>query len=210
MGQVITVSEPALDRILYGDKSRILSGYLASQLQAINPAYNEFAARIHNAVHNAYTFVTDKLAQYGIMNEIANMGQAAIDNHYHSIQSFQELQNANFTMQRWVMAHPGVRQLYVDQNLDGYSNTYENHFGKYVGDDDYNYRRVMDGVLRETNDGRWAYTRYNEDLHPGDVPLTLFERHQVLNTWETIDWLLDTCQFDFTSQSENPPKINRS
>lgn len=208
MGVVVNVPEAGLDYVLYGDKSNVISNYLYNQIQQLPQAYNEFSDRIRNAMTASYNYVNDKLTQYGILNQLQNNGVKVVDNYYEELLTFQHLQNANLTMQRWVMAHPQIKQMYVDQNLDGYSETYKNISGKTVGEDDYNYRLVMDGGLIPTNDG-WVVKHYLEDMQIGDRELTHFEKVRVRNTWEAMDWFLSTSQFDFTLKSDTPVKFNK-
>ena len=210
MGMVINVSEPAMDLLLYGDKSNLISNYLMQQMQNIQPAFNEFSNRIYQSIQNSYNFVNDKLTQYGLYNQIKQSGVNVLDNYYEELLSFQQLQNANFTMQRWVMAHPEIKQLYVNQDIDGYSETYKNVFDKGVGENDYNYRRVMDGVIVSNDDDHWVVKHHLEDLLYGDKELDHTEKVKILTTYDAMDWLLGTCKFDFTSKSETPAKINRS
>lgn len=209
MGQVLRISEPALDLVLYGNKSDLMNNYLVQQLQQVRPAFNEFSQRIYQNLQNSYNFINDKMVQYGLLNQLQSQGVQVVDNYYAELNSFTAIQNANLTMQRWVMSHPEVRQLYLDQNLDGYSETYKNVFGKGVGEQDYNYRRVMDGVVQD-NDNGWVIKHYIEDLMPGDKELDHYEKVQILHTYDAIDHILSSCKFDFTVNSEAPPKINRS
>ena len=117
---VINCPEAGLDRVLYGDKSSVLSNYLYTQMQAIPVAFNEFSQRVYNGVLSSYNFVNDKLIQYGIMNQLSNNGVAIVDNYYNNITSYADVQNANLLMQRWIMANPNVRQLYLSQDIDGH------------------------------------------------------------------------------------------
>jgi len=209
MGLVLNLSEPALDMVLYGNKSHILSNYISQQLSKIPTAFNEFSQRIQDSLYSSYNYLNDKLTQYAIMNQVTSNNVNILDNQYVSLSSFMELQNANTTMQRWVMSHPDLRQLYIDQNVDGYSETYKNVFGKDTGEEDYNYRRVMNNVLTST-DEEWVVKHYIDELLPGDRELNHFEQVKVLHTYDTIDWILSNCKFDFTCKSEEPQKINRS
>lgn len=208
MGQVYNVPEAGLDMVLYGDKSNLISNYLYTQMQAIPQAYNEFSDRVKNALTTSYNFVNDKLTQYGILNKLENTGLKIIDNYYEELLTFQNLQTANLTMQRWVMTHPKVKQMYIDQNIDGYSDSYKNITGKTVGENDYNYRLVMDGAVIPTEDG-WTVKHHLEDLQIGDKELTHFEKVRIRNTWEAMDWFLSTSDFDFTLNSTEPVKFNK-
>lgn len=208
MGMVLSISEPALDMVLYGSKAGVLNNYLMRQMQSLAPAFNDFSTRIYNSIQSSYNFINDKLTQYGLMNQLEAQGIQALDNYYQDLTSFTQLQEANLTMQRWVMAHPQVRQLYLDQNLDGYSGSYQNVFGKDVGEQDYNYRRAMDGALESTDD-RWVVKHYLDELLPGDKELQHYEKTKIRHTYDTIDHILSTCKFDFTLKSDEPVKINR-
>lgn len=208
MGIVMELSEPALDLALYGDKSGILNNYLSQQLQNIKPAYNEFSNRIYQCLQSSYNFVNNQMVKYGLLNQLDSNGIQALDNYYTDLTSFIALQNANATMQRWIMAHPDVRKLYLDQNIDGYSGSYQNVFGKEIGEDDYNYRRVMDGVMCDEGDTT-VVRQYLDDLLEGDRELNHYEKVKILHTYDAIDYLLKECKFDFTCKSDEPSKINR-
>lgn len=208
MGIVVNVPEAGLDLVLYGDKSNVIGNYLYNQIQAMPQVFNEFSQRVYNAMSSSYNYINDKLTQYGILNKLQDNGLIVIDNYYQELLTFQQLQNANLTMQRWVMAHPQIKQMHIDQNLDGYSGSYVNISGKTVGEADYNYRRVMDGGVIPTEDG-WIVKHYIEDLQIGDQELDHFKKSQIKNTWAAMDWFLDTCQFDFTLKSDTPVKFNR-
>jgi len=209
MGQVINISEPALDLMLYGNNSSKLSNYIAAQMEQIRPTlFNEFSNRIMHSLQASYSFVNDKLTQYGLINQLSNQGLKVIDNYYEALMDFNALQNANMTMQRWVLSEPNLRQLYLDQNIDGYSESYTNVFGKDVGEQDYNYRRVMDGVIQDVGNG-FVIKNYIEDLLPGDRELEHFEKMAILDTHDAIKHILNTCKFDFTVNSKDPVKRNK-
>ena len=208
MGQVLNISAPALDHVLYGDKSQVVANYLSNQLLNLPPAFNDLSQRVYGAIQNSYNFVTDKLTQYGILNQLQEAGVQGVANYYTGLYSFQQLQEANLTMQRWVMSHPDVRSLYLAQNIDGYSESYNNVFGNGIGAEDYNYRRVMDGVPYD-HDTSFSVTHYVEDLLSGDRELDHHEKSLILHTYDTIDWLIQEGDFDFTVDSEAPPKINK-
>ena len=108
----------------------------------------------------------------------------------------EDLQSAQPVMQRYLMANPAVRQLYFEQRIDGYSDSYVNVHGKAIGHDHYDYRRVMDGVvvdheLQEMLHGvkpaedapEWTATTYFEDLLPDDRELTAMEQADMISNY---------------------------
>lgn len=209
MGIVYNVPEAAMDYVLYGDNSSMVSDYLQAQLAAMPATFNQFTQRIRDAVVCSYNYVNDSLSRMGILSSLSSQGVQVLDNYIVELNSFQGLQQADYTMQRWVMSHPEVRSLYLGQNLDGYSETYQNVFGKHVGEEDYNYRMVMSGAYVDLPDDTYKRVVYIDDLYPGDRELSYAEKVTIRSTWGHIDNLLAECKFDFTCNSETPVKINR-
>lgn len=207
MGQMIQLSDASIDTYLYGDNSQVVSSYLTEQMSRIPTSYNEFGERMWQSMQNAYSYVNDQNLRMGVMTELTRNNVNYIHNHFSSLGSFEDLREANVTMQRWIMSHPYLKQQYLNQNLEGYSGTYTNFNNEGYGVDDYNYRRVYDGVLRDTDKDEWEYTYYLEDLEEGDSVLTWFEKTTIMNTHETIDFLLSHSAKDFTSTDEVPTEI---
>ena len=205
MGIVLNVPQAGLDYVLYGDKSNLVKGYLEQQLAAVPAAFNQFTQRVYDSLNASYQWVNDAMTKYNIFNRLRNSGVNIVDNYFQELLSFDQLQTANPTMQRWVMAHPVVRSMYLDNNIEGYPDSYVNVFGSGVGVDDYNYRRVMDGVIQDTEDG-FKVEHYIDDLLPGDRELNHNEKVVVLNTWDAVSWIVENCDFDFTTTSKK--KIN--
>jgi hypothetical protein len=205
MGRVVNISEAALPIALFGDKSSIVSSYIQHQLQNLQPVFNDFSQRVYNSLINTYNFVNDKLVQWGIRRDIEKELQVNTDLSICELNSFEALQKASITMQRWVMAHPEVRKLYLEQNIEGYSDSYKNVFGSHVGEEDYNFRRVMDGVIQDKED-YFSIKFFNEDLYIGDKELSHDDKVKILHTWAAIDLVLKS-GFDFTSVSKDK-KIN--
>lgn len=208
MGMVVTIPEAALDYAIYGDNSHTVSNYLATQMQQMPQMFNALSSRIYDAMMTSYNYVTDVMTKHRLIGTLQNNGLHTVENYISPLTTVEQLQQATPVMQRWVMSHPEVRQLYLQQNIDGYSDSYHNVFGKGVGEDDYNYRRVMHGVLQD--DGVHMYTKhYEEELIVGDRMLDHHEQVGILSTYDAIDSILASSDIDFTCNSTQPSKINR-
>lgn len=107
------------------------------------------------------------------------------------LESIDELRGAQPAMQRYLMANPETRQMYFDQRIDGYSDSYVNVHGKTIGDDHYDYRRVQQGmvVINEDKEGEpdWVSVQYVEDLLPGDRELLMDEQIDIQRAWSWQD-----------------------
>lgn len=114
------------------------------------------------------------------------------------IRSLVAMQTANPYMQRWIMAQPDLRQRYLNQEVEGYGESYVNHHGDAVGEAHYDYRRVMDGVV--THDATsFGYKHYHDLLGEGERELTVFEKVDILRTWNAVSKMLDEGEDDPTS-----------
>jgi hypothetical protein len=208
MGMVYTVPEAALDYVLYGDNSAAVSNYLQHQMKSMQGMINPVTDKIYNAMLSSYNYVNDNLIKTGIMSSLRQNHVQANNDYFEVLTNPDQLRNANATMQRWVMAHPGVKAHYLAQNVDGYSDSYTNVFGKGLKEDDYNYRQVMNGVLVDHEEFS-EYSLYYDHLHPGDRLLTYDEQMTVLSTWDHIDHILKTSGIDFTHQTNQDARINK-
>lgn len=121
------------------------------------------------------------------------------------LESIYDVQQAGPLMQRYVMAEPTLRQMYHDGRCNGYQGTYVDPFPGQIGDSDYNYRRVMNGLLVETPateeapDGDSEFVIYVEELMDGDRELELHEQVAITSTWERIRYSLANSMIDPTS-----------
>ena len=109
-----------------------------------------------------------------------------------------QFQGAGVQMQRWVMANPVVREMYHAQRCEGYVDTYVDVEPKRIGDDHYDYRRVMDGVV-VIDDDNWYAKCYVEELKEGDRDLSHGEKMDIIQTWSRLEYLIALNMEDPTS-----------
>lgn len=120
-----------------------------------------------------------------------------------SIWDLGKMQNAPLTMQRYIMAEPTVREMYQKQRCDGYSATYQDMYPGAIGDNHYDYRRVMDGLVVETDEGDTKCTFYFDDLVEGDRRLSLDEVIEIRSTWDFVKEMMQNGKRDPTSAFDN-------
>lgn len=208
MGRLVTLTPEAMNHHLYGDNSDFMMEYLDYQMDRMSPVAGGTPNRIRQAMERSYEYVSDNLNRYSIHNELSRVGLKELDFYFEDLNSFEELQKANTTMQRWVMAEPRVKKLYLEQNLDGYNGQYNNISGDTYGEDDYDYRRATNGMVLENEEGESYYNQYFEDLMDGDRELDFHEKVAIMNTWDTIRGIMSRSTYDFTLDSEEPQEMN--
>ncbi len=171
-------------------------------------------AWINNQIQNAGTMLTDVGRSFltraqelhsvyndGSIERAARRVARTVKSLLHpnaiiALDTVREIQAAKPIMQRYIMANPNIRQLYLKQLCDGYSDTYVDHHPGHIGAEHYDYRRVMDKVVRVELDengveDRLVWSHYLEDLQPGDRELEDEEKFTILRIWDIVDGALD-------------------
>lgn len=208
MGRIVDLSPTAMRTTVFGDSSNVMAGYLQYQMSQMGPSMDGSYNPMMDVLNNSYNIIIDPLRQQAINLELEGQGLKDLDNHFVELSSFTELQNANLTMQRWILAHPETRMMYNQQNISGYNNEYYD-IEQTVGVDDYDYRRVTNGIVMDDENGVDShFFIFNEELKPGDRELTYWEQDKILGTWGTINEMLRTSKLDYTNDSEKPKYIN--
>lgn len=102
-----------------------------------------------------------------------------------------QIQAAKPLMQRYIMAEPEIRDLYHRQLCDGYSDSYVDYEPGKIGEDHYDWRRVMNGIIRDIDDDSkdskpWKAVMYCEDLHEGDMELQIDQQASILAVHDLV------------------------
>lgn len=144
----------------------------------------------NNAVET-WKSVADGSLEHMARSMLRSVGSFLHPNAIIPIYSIEDLQTAKPVMQRFIMAHPELRDIYHRQLCDGYSDSYVDDEPGLIGHDHREYRQVMDGMVVETIDenGESKYTVnfYSPDLQEGERQLTVDEQFDILTCWDTVD-----------------------
>lgn len=184
-----------------------------------------FQSQYQDIVQNAQNFVGDlgkrfvQTATNIYQNYVSPEALARVRNILHHVKinndlveriteliDIQQMQKANLTMQRWIMANPMVRSMYNEQKLDGYSDTYIDVEPNTCGLDNYDYRMATEGMLQITYDekgepdGTLIRQYFVEtELRGNDRLLAIDEKADILSTWDAIEAILKLGKKDPTS-----------
>ena len=177
----------------------------SESLGRLNQMYQDSMGYLNQAQQ---TFAENARRAYRMISEsesanlIRNLGTKLSNiwsNGIEPLESLEDCQTASEIMQRWIMAQPHLRQLYLDNRVEGYSDQYENLQGNRVGEEQYDYRRVMTGVQVTPDEGDAYYKLYHDTMPEGESVLSVTEQINVLSTWSLIDRLIDEGDEDPTS-----------
>jgi hypothetical protein len=197
--RVVSGGTAAWNAIAYGQQNPLNLGYFKNQLENIGQNLNEQAKIFYQDVQSLYDKFNSSEAMRLMRSAMKSAASLFNDNIIRPLTSTDELQNASIQMQRWVMANPVIRQMYHNQECDGYSDTYVDMEPGKIGEAHYDYRRVMDGIV-VCDEDQESFTQYFEDLHEGDRDLILSEQSDILTTWSFMEAMVKALKDDPTSQ----------
>lgn len=175
--------------------------WLGERSNALRSTMSSTAANFFNTAQNMYSMISQSDAMLALRNLTAKSENAWQSNNITYLGTVQHLQTAAPVMQRWVMAEPRLRDMYLNNEVEGYGKSYTNIHGNVTGEQHYDWRRVMDGVMVVKED-QFGFKHYH-DCMGDDEPLTIFQKVDILNTWNAINKALDEGEMDPTSPVGN-------
>lgn len=108
----------------------------------------------------------------------------------------EDFQQASPKTARYVMAHVGLRKLFHDQMVDGYSETYIDHQPGAIGKDHRDWRRLHDGRVFEDAEGDLCMQEYPEMTNEEEEPIPMDELLIHLENQTMLDIILATSDRD--------------
>lgn len=172
----------------YPQPSQTTTQFIDHLNQQVNPsmATSQMAAQFLEKSKEAYENLMGSTAIRKMKAAARTMNSLWQENVVRELRAVDEMQQAPTCMRRYIMAEPTVRDWYYQQRLDGYSQSYVDPFPRVQsGEDHYDYRRVMDGLLQGEGDDLY-FLEYDEQLLDGDEPLMAEDQFAIQNTWSRM------------------------
>lgn len=147
---------------------------------ALDQNTREFMEQSRN-IYNEY--LSDKAIEkaHFIKNIANNTWQ---HNVIRALEDIDQMQQAPSVMVPYIMAMPEVRSLWQAGGCAGYDEDYVDEYPNLNGEDNLYYRRMMDGILQETEDEMY-YVDYSEPLDL-EEPLHVTQQFILLNVRNSI------------------------
>lgn len=171
--------------------------WLQNRNESVMSSVTGYAREFFQQAQNLYGMVSASDAAM-VLRNLRSKKEDSWSFDIAPLTNLEGLQTANPYMQRWVMAQPELRQRYLYQEVEGYGKSYKNHHGDAVGERHLDYRLVMDGVVTH-DESQFGYKTYYNNLAEGDRELTVFEKVDILRTWNAVQEYLDAGEDDPTS-----------
>ena len=190
----------AFDALVYGQQHPSTVAYLQSQLSTVGNYFTDAGRSFMEKSHQIFDRYNSSAAMEFARNAVRTVIGVFDVRTIRQINSLQDFCSANDIMQRYLMCSPRINELYLRQRIDGYSDSYTNMNGSNVGEDNYDYRRVNDGIVQWDGED-WSITQYHEVLREGDRDLIFSEQVDILNSQRAMELIIALGKDDPTSST---------
>lgn len=187
MAQLVEGGSSTFDALVYGYNVHPgTQQFLQSQVERPTDTLLEGSREFVNKAAELYDRFSGSTAM-----RMARAAKRAIGSLWQSdeirpLTTIGEMQHAPLAMQRWIMANSWIRDQYHAQKIEGYAESYRDLWENDSGEDHYDWRRVMNGFVTESEEHGWTSTTYFEELLPDDYDLSLEEQVDIHDTWENV------------------------
>lgn len=179
------------------------TSWLADRSMALRDTLSSTAAGWLDKARSFVQVIDTSSAIQALRNITAKKDQSWNTNGIFACGTIEQLQTSNPVQQRYLMAHTGLRALYLNNEAEGFSGSYENYHGDAIGVAHYDHRRVIDGIMLEQPDETFVVNTFYEEIPEGDVELTLHQKVDMIRNWNLIDRCLDEHEMDPSSPVGN-------
>jgi len=176
--------------------------YFDQRSQELQQSVTGQAAQFFQQARHLYQIISATDATQILRNLQGKVDAVWDQNTIRLMNTLSQMQTANPIMQRWIMAQPDLRKMYLNNEVEGYGESYVNYHGDAVGRAHYDYRQVIEGMVMPTADG-YTVTHFIEERSEDETPLTLHQKADILNTWQMVKHYLDEADEDPTSPTGN-------
>ncbi len=160
--------------------------WVSQQLNQATSSINAVGQSFLNNAMASYQHLIDGSITRGARKIARLVNGMAHPNSIIELDSITAVQTAKPLMQRYIMACPEIRSIYHKQLCDGYSDSYVDQYPNDIGEDHYDYRRVMNGIIQTDSEGNWKAVEYFEELTEGDRELEAYEQFAILDTFNIV------------------------
>lgn len=176
------VEQHVFDMILYPQQHPNNSTWVHQNLHNVNVQLTQAGTEHMLHLQQMNRKLNDESNLRNARNAIKDIQTSLKPNIILPLLSPDNLEHATPVMQRYIMACPEVRQPYQQGRLDWYNESYVDEEEGKIGEDHYDYRMAVSGVVQDDA----SYLISLEDIREGDRELTPREQADISVTWEYV------------------------
>lgn len=179
------------DALVYGRPHAGTLDFLQRQFETPTNRLTQYGQQFMQGAHEMFERISSSRAIEAMRQAARSINSVWDLDEIRPLTLLSEFQYAPPSLQRFIMAEPTVRQMYLDQTIEGYTDSYVDMQPNATGDHHYDYQRAMNGLVVENesdapDDSEWSATTYFGEIHEDDNELSLSEQVDIQYNWQ---WL---------------------
>lgn len=183
---VIQGGRDAFNTFFYPPPSTGIIDYLNNGLTRAAELVNDYSNAFMNKVYTLYNYYNSNDAIERSKLNLLQCESVIRDDVIYPV-PVENLGNANYTMQRYIMAHPKVMELYNKNMCNGFSDTYVDADDHDDPMDNHEYCEAMNGVIQFDEDGNGYYEQIVSVGIDGKTDdLDLMDQVFIWETWDNV------------------------
>lgn len=183
--RVVAGGDDAFNAMIYPDQLDVNRNYFMNNIQQLSTLVTNTASDFYQKTQQLFEQVNSSEAMRVAKNALKAVNSLFTRDVVMELIDIEKMQLAKPVMQRFIMANPEILTRYREGTIDGYSDSYVDVNKGDIGRTHYDYRRVMDGVLLETEDS-YQVNYYPDELRENEIVITHDDKVSIMNTWENL------------------------
>lgn len=198
MINVIYSNDPnvAFNTLLFPNQNSANQTYIQDQLSSFSNTISDVGRNWLSGVTDLYESINSSHAAQVARSAIRS-ATGMFNNRIVELSNIHDFQMAKPIMQRWVMANPVVRERFQQQTCVGYVDSYVDLEPGRIGENHYDYRQVMSGVVQIDDEGEFVKI-YSQDIKEGDEELQHSDKVTILRAWDLAEMFMKAAHQDPT------------
>lgn len=195
MARVIQGGEGAWQALSFGQVHPGTLSFIQNQIQQTSQMLTDTGREFMSFGRDMFEQMHGSAAMARARATVQMVKGAFARDEIRTLHDVEEIRQAPVVMQRYILSQIDLRRLYQDQRCYGYEETYLDAEPNAIGENHYDYRRVMNGVRQEEYDEEGEMISsliqiFPDELHEGDRELKIDEQTHILDTWEEVRRLI--------------------
>ena len=185
--QVLTGGRELFEHLSFGEASQRSVAYVQRELDRAGSVLTDLGRLGWETARETFDRFSGESAMRRAREISRRLGWMYQKDCIRPLTSLREFQSAQPIMQRWIMANPELREYHLRQECNGYEKTYVDIDPGRIGENHYDYRRVMNGVVQTDDEEKPFYSIYlGDELLDGDRELDIVEKVDILASWNYL------------------------
>lgn len=183
---VIQGGRDAFNSFFYPPPSAGILDYLNNGLTRAAELVSDYSNTFMNKVHTLYNYYNSNEAIESAKLNVLQCESVIRNDVIYPI-SVENLGNANYTMQRYIMAHPMVTDLHSKNMCNGFSDTYIDSEDNDHIKDNHEYCEAMNGVIQFDENGNGYFEQITSVGIDGKLEdIDLMDQVFIWETWDNV------------------------